>query len=183
MNESETRADHIDTALKAAGWGIVEGSKISREFPITKGRLEGLGRRGRSLSADYVLFYRNHKLAVVEAKAWNKAASEGVAQAKGELFRGLAPTATAVINLDDARIVTQSQGLHSRTLTYGRAEAAQVRLTKVEPRGRNGLTLEITYAGARYPVALNLVGEHGVMMGASGDLRIGLPTQMTEPKW
>ncbi len=91
---------------------------------------------------------------------------EGVAQAKGELFRGLAPTATAVINLDDARIVTQSQGLHSRTLTYGRAEAAQVRLTKVEPRGRNGLTLEITYAGARYPVALNLVGDHNAMNAA-----------------
>ena len=82
MNEAETRAEHIDPALKAAGWGIVEGSKISREFPITKGRLEGLGRRGKSLSADYVLIYRNHKLAVVEAKAWNEAVSEGVAQAK-----------------------------------------------------------------------------------------------------
>ena len=82
MNEAETRAEHIDPALKAAGWGVVEGSKISREFPITKGRLEGLGRRGKSLSADYVLIYRNHKLAVVEAKAWNEAVSEGVAQAK-----------------------------------------------------------------------------------------------------
>ncbi len=82
MNEAETRAEHIDPALKAAGWGVVEGSKVSREFPITKGRLEGLGRRGKSLSADYVLIYRNHKLAVVEAKAWNEAVSEGVAQAK-----------------------------------------------------------------------------------------------------
>ena len=82
MNEAETRAEHIDPALKAAGWGVVEGSKISREFPITKGRLEGFGRRGKSLSADYVLIYRNHKLAVVEAKAWNEAVSEGVAQAK-----------------------------------------------------------------------------------------------------
>jgi type I restriction enzyme R subunit len=82
MNEAETRAEHIDPALKAAGWGVVEGSKVSREFPITKGRIEGLGRRGKSLSADYVLTYRNHKLAVVEAKAWNEAVSEGVAQAK-----------------------------------------------------------------------------------------------------
>jgi type I restriction enzyme R subunit len=82
VNESQTRGEHIDPALKAAGWGVVEGSKISREFPITKGRLEGLGRRGKSLSADYVLIYRNHKLAVVEAKAWSEAVSEGVAQAK-----------------------------------------------------------------------------------------------------
>ena len=28
MNEAETRADHIDPALKAAGWGVVEGSRI-----------------------------------------------------------------------------------------------------------------------------------------------------------
>ena len=82
MNEAETRAEHIDPALKAAGWGVVEGSRISREFPITQGRLEGLGRRGKALSEDYVLIYRNHKLAVVEAKAWNEAVSEGVAQAK-----------------------------------------------------------------------------------------------------
>ena len=82
MNEAETRAEYIDPALKAAGWGVVEGSRVSREFPITKGRLEGLGRRGKSLSADYVLIYRNHKLAVIEAKAWDEAVSEGVAQAK-----------------------------------------------------------------------------------------------------
>jgi len=33
MNEAETRAEHIDPALKAAGWGVVEGSRIHREFP------------------------------------------------------------------------------------------------------------------------------------------------------
>jgi type I site-specific restriction endonuclease len=26
MNEAETRAEHIDPALKAAGWGVVEGA-------------------------------------------------------------------------------------------------------------------------------------------------------------
>jgi len=82
MNEAETRAEHIDPALKAAGWGVVEGSKILREYPITPGRIEGLGRRGKPLIADYVLLYRNHKLAVVEAKTWNEALTEGVAQAK-----------------------------------------------------------------------------------------------------
>ena len=82
MNEAETRADHIDPALAASGWGIVEGSRIRREYPITPGRLEGYGRRGTSLTADYVLVYRNTKLAVVEAKAWDVALTEGVAQAK-----------------------------------------------------------------------------------------------------
>ena len=82
MNEAETRAEHIDPALKAAGWGVVEGSRIRREYPITLGRIEGRGKRGKALTADYVLEYRNTKLAVVEAKAWDKALTEGVAQAK-----------------------------------------------------------------------------------------------------
>jgi type I restriction enzyme, R subunit len=82
MNEAETRAEHIDPALKAAGWGVVEGSKILREYLIIPGRIEGHGRRGKPLIADYVLVYRNRKLAVVEAKALHQEVTEGVGQAK-----------------------------------------------------------------------------------------------------
>ncbi len=82
MNEAETRAEHIDPALKAAGWGVVDGSSIRREYPISPGRIEGHGKRGKALTADYVLIYRNTKLAVAEAKAWNQELTEGVAQAK-----------------------------------------------------------------------------------------------------
>jgi hypothetical protein len=82
MNEAATRTEHIDPALKAAGWGVVEGSRIVREYPITLGRIEGHGHRGIALIADYVLVYRNHKLAVIEAKAWGELLTEGVAQAK-----------------------------------------------------------------------------------------------------
>src|SRR5438128_2717395 len=82
MNEAETRAEHIDPALKAAGWGVVDGSQVRREYPITLGRLEGHGRRGKALTADYVLIYRTHKLAVIEAKAWDEPLTLGVAQAK-----------------------------------------------------------------------------------------------------
>jgi type I restriction enzyme R subunit len=82
MNEAETRAEHIDPMLLAAGWGTVPGSRIRREYLITLGRLEGNGKRGNALSADYVLEYRNTKLAVIEAKAWDKPLTSGVAQAK-----------------------------------------------------------------------------------------------------
>ena len=82
MNEAETRAEHIDPALAVAGWDVVEGSRIRREYPITLGRIEGAGRRGKALIADYVLEYRNTKLAVIEAKAWDKPLTEGVGQAK-----------------------------------------------------------------------------------------------------
>ena len=82
MNEAETRAEHIDPALQAAGWGVTEGSRILREYSITLGRIEGHGRRAKALIADYVLVYRNRKLAVIEAKAWDKPLTEGVGQAK-----------------------------------------------------------------------------------------------------
>jgi type I restriction enzyme R subunit len=82
MNEAETRAELIDPLLMAAGWGVVDGSRIRREFSITPGRIEGGGRRGKSLTADYVLTYRNTLLAVVEAKPDTAPLSEGVAQAK-----------------------------------------------------------------------------------------------------
>ena len=82
MNEAETRAEHIDPALKAAGWGVVEDSKVMREYRITEGRLQGVGQRSKPEIADYVLVYRNHKLAVVEAKRWDLPYTEGLAQAK-----------------------------------------------------------------------------------------------------
>jgi len=55
MNEAETRAELIDPALQAAGWAVVDGSRIRREYFITPGRIEGRGRRGKPLKADYVL--------------------------------------------------------------------------------------------------------------------------------
>jgi hypothetical protein len=48
MNEAETRAEHIDPALEAAGWGVVPGSRIRREYAITLGRIEGTGGRANA---------------------------------------------------------------------------------------------------------------------------------------
>jgi type I restriction enzyme R subunit len=82
MNEAETRAEYVDPALEAVGWGVVEGSRVHREYHIAPGRIEGHGRRGKPLIADYILVYRNTKLAVVEAKAFGESLTEGLAQAK-----------------------------------------------------------------------------------------------------
>ncbi len=82
MNEAETRAEYIDPALRAAGWGVVEGSRIRMEYPISKGRLIGNGERQKPIKADYVLQYRNRNLAVIEAKHCGLECSEGVGQAK-----------------------------------------------------------------------------------------------------
>jgi type I restriction enzyme, R subunit len=81
LNEAETRADLIDPALTAAGWGKVDGSRVRREV-IAPGRLIGGGKRSNSDIADYVLIYRGQKLAVIEAKKMSLADTEGLGQAK-----------------------------------------------------------------------------------------------------
>ena len=81
-NEAQTRLDLITPALKEAGWEVADGSHIRVEV-IAPGRLQGAGRRRDKQSiADYVLVYKNQKLAVVEAKHEDAPVTEGLGQAK-----------------------------------------------------------------------------------------------------
>lgn len=87
LTEADTRARYIDPALKASGWeydGTSEISRevrVSREFPITDGRILGGGKRGKLKIADYVLEYKGVRLGVVEAKKFGLNYTEGTAQA------------------------------------------------------------------------------------------------------
>ena len=82
MNEAQTKHDLIEPALREAGWGKVEGSRLRLEFPITQGRLIGQNRRATPLFADYVLEYKNRRIGVVEAKKRAEYYTQGVPQAK-----------------------------------------------------------------------------------------------------
>ena len=79
--EADTRANRIDPALKAIGWNVVAGSHIRREV-IAPGRIQSGGKRATAMASDYVLLYRDQKLAVIEAKRAGVDTAEGVAQAK-----------------------------------------------------------------------------------------------------
>lgn len=82
FNESETRAEYIDPQLKDSGWGEIEDTKILREHRFTEGRIQVGGKRSNPEIADYILVYKNKKLAVIEAKQADLAPTEGVTQAK-----------------------------------------------------------------------------------------------------
>lgn len=115
MKEADTRAELIDPALLAAGWGVVESSRTRREV-IAPGRLTGSGKRTASKAADYVLFYRNTKLACIEAKAVTKSHTEGVGQAKDYAERlqtrfGYATNGKLIYRIDMA---TGEEGLVDR---------------------------------------------------------------------
>lgn len=84
MNEATTRRELINPMLKASKWGRNEttGSEIIDEYQFTDGRLIGSGQRGKQKKADYVLAYKNQKLAIVEAKAEDKEITDGLEQVK-----------------------------------------------------------------------------------------------------
>jgi len=82
LNEAETRAQFIDPGLATATWGQNNGSKLSLEYQINKGRIQVGGARAPALIADYVLEYQGQKLAVIEAKKLDLHVTEGLAQAK-----------------------------------------------------------------------------------------------------
>ena len=84
MNEADTRAEYIDKQLEIAGWitSAETGVRVRREYNINAGEIRSSGIRTGQLKADYILEYKNIKLAVVEAKSNELDVSEGVAQAK-----------------------------------------------------------------------------------------------------
>ena len=84
MNEADTRAEFIDKQLEAAGWitSAETGVRVRREYNINAGEIRSSGIRTGPTIADYILEYKNTKLAVVEAKSNELDVSEGVAQAK-----------------------------------------------------------------------------------------------------
>lgn len=81
MNEAQTEFEYIDPALREAGWGVIEGSRVFKQFPITNREKPGV-RNYSQLKADYVLIYKNRNLAVIEAKKRDLYYTEGVGQAK-----------------------------------------------------------------------------------------------------
>ena len=82
MNEADTRAELIDPQLKLSGWGDIAESRVQREYNINAGEIRAGGIRSSQMKADYVLVYKNIKLAVIEAKSNEQEVGEGVAQAK-----------------------------------------------------------------------------------------------------
>ncbi len=87
----------------------------------------------------------------------------GVAAAEGELFLGLAPTATAVVNLDEPLVVEQAKAARARWLTFGRDARADVRLEETKGMGREGQQLQLRSDGHTLSVPLAFLGVHNAL--------------------
>lgn len=79
MNEEQTRYDYIDPKLKQSGWESSD-TRVLTEHKITDGRIQIGGKRAKPKFADYVLEYKNTKLAIIEAKKTGLSLTEGLEQ-------------------------------------------------------------------------------------------------------
>jgi UDP-N-acetylmuramoyl-tripeptide--D-alanyl-D-alanine ligase len=110
---------------------------------------------------------------------------DGVAEAEGELYRGLLPGAVAVVNADDPRCVAQAERAASgvRKILFGKSPLADVRLLRVVPLGVEGMKIflegeewnvrsgrgvrDMNLQLSRCEVTLGFVGEHNAMNAAA----------------
>ena len=84
----------------------------------------------------------------------------GVAREKGAIFRGLDPRGTAVVNLDDGRVVRQSRSFQGRVVTYGTGGLVRGEDPEMLSGGR--LRFNLRVGRVREPVRLRLCGMHNV---------------------
>lgn len=90
---------------------------------------------------------------------------EATLKAKTELVEAIRPGGVAVLNVDDARVVTMAAVAEERGVSvrwFGRSTAAQVRADDVEVTA-SGTTCVIVAGEERLPLRLRVLGEHHIM--------------------
>ena len=84
----------------------------------------------------------------------------GAAEAEGELYRRLRPSAVAVVNAAEPLLHASMAACPARVVTFG--AGAEVDATDVDDRGIDGTAFTLRLGGERVPVRLHLAGRHNV---------------------
>ncbi len=172
-NGKTTTKEMVGAILAVRGPALKTEGNLNNEIgvPLTLFRLEpshvaavievGMNRPGELQRLAWVVAPHAAVITVVQPEHLEGLGSiEGVAEAEGELFRELPPASTAVVNLDDPLIPPQAARSHAGRLTFGRGEAADVRLVGVETLGREGMVATVRHQGRDWRVRLHFIGEH-----------------------
>jgi len=89
---------------------------------------------------------------------------DGIAAAKAEIFAGLEPGGSAVLNIDHAQsqlLIDAANAAGIRVVTYGFAPGADWHVAELETAGDRSFA-EIHHDGATYGLVLNVPGRHMV---------------------
>ena len=85
-----------------------------------------------------------------------------IAEAKGELFRGMREQAVAVYNADDPEAARVALPFPGEKIGFGFGESARVRAIDLEPQGEEGTAFVISGLGQPLPVQIPFPGRHHV---------------------
>ncbi len=85
---------------------------------------------------------------------------DAIAEEKLSLARWLPEAGTAVLNADDRRVIAVRDGLRCRSISFGMAEDADLRVTDVAPDGLDGTRFSVRFEGETYAARSPLPGLH-----------------------
>jgi murE/murF fusion protein len=86
----------------------------------------------------------------------------GVREEKCDLFRNMATSGIAIINLDDESIRASNQIWHGKRITFGLGQEADVSAEDMRKRGGKGISFTLRIAGKRQKIHLSATGEHNI---------------------
>ncbi len=89
---------------------------------------------------------------------------DGVKQAKGEIYQGLKPRATAIVNLDSQGETLWDSVLANKTVKTFSVDSAKatVHAENIIVDEQAQAQFDVIFSDERFPVKLNIVGEHNV---------------------
>jgi UDP-N-acetylmuramoyl-tripeptide--D-alanyl-D-alanine ligase len=91
---------------------------------------------------------------------------ERVAEAKGELFRGLPADGIAVADSDDPRALAQARASGRRVVTFGRS-ASDVQLLAVTRQDLRGVAFRLRAEGGEREAQVSFLGAHNALNGCA----------------
>jgi len=114
---------------------------------------------------------------VGEAHIGHFGSADAIADAKAEIMEGASSGTLLVVNADDPRVMARVPGFPGRTITFGTAEAAQVRAADVEDLGLDGTRAVLFTPRGRRDLKVPLLGRGhlmNVVCGAAVALELGI---------
>ena len=87
---------------------------------------------------------------------------QDIQAAKGELFRALDESGTAVVNADDPLVRELAQNIRARVLTFGIDQPADIRAQDIQYRGETGFDFKVRTPGGTVPIYLPLLGRFNI---------------------
>lgn len=90
---------------------------------------------------------------------------EGVARAKVELVEKLSSRGKVILNGDDDRLVKKASIFRKEALLFGLGENNDVRAQRIKNLGKEGVSFDLQYQGASWPVRIKVPGVQHVLNG------------------